>query len=75
MLRAKLQFRHESLTEGGVVGVWLDGVQVFNAPVERSGRVFLESAPLIETAEPQVGQICVVRLGGTELASAPLKLD
>ena len=75
-LRAKFVLRHDALSVGSVIEVFLENVLVMSGSVNEAGRIRLRNEHLKRDIDnPAAGQICAVRCGGIELFSEALYVD
>ena len=75
-LKARFVLRHPALQQGARVDVALNDEVVMQGNVEKEGRILLrESALITDIKSPETGQVCSVRVGGSELFAEPLYRD
>ena len=75
-LKAKFRMRHPALTAHSTVQVYIDDTLVFEQMVETEGRMYSRGKPPLNRVDGvSAGQVCRVKVGGTELASAEFHPD
>lgn len=74
--KGKFRMRHESLSIGQSVQVFVEDLLAMEGTVEKAGRVYLGKAKIVNAiSNAQVGQVCRVVLDGQEVFSAALEHD
>ena len=75
-VKPKFRMRHDALTAGSTVRVYLEDLLVLEGTVTKAGRVWLRKDDVRNSPESAaVGQVCRVELSSGETFSAELKLD
>ena len=75
-VKAELKMRHESLTEHKTVQVYIDDRLVLEGMVRTPGRISIDRKLGEADVGPiSSGQICRIRVGGSEQFAEPLRRD
>ena len=74
--KGKFRMRHESLTVGSRVQVFVENVLVIEGQVEKAGRLFLDKSKIVNAVpDAAVGQNCRVLINGEERFTEVLAPD